>query len=190
MNNGLITFSAFLLLFIFISGGVNKIRNFHGTVDFLQTKINAIQLNPIFIAAVSLAILHFYVNLIGLKNANQAMNTHLLILISIALLSIPVLAHFKRALNTSKLLVSLMYDSAIVGVIGLLTLGSLLILYALYTNTYENYAYIATIGLAAFTAMTILIFHFPTDPSEMISFTKNLSIFGGLMILSQRFIRA
>ena len=101
MNNGLITFSAFLLLFIFISGGVNKIRNFHGTVDFLQTKINAIQLNPIFIAAVSLAILHFYVNLIGLKNANQAMNTPLFILISIALLSIPVLAHFKRALNTS-----------------------------------------------------------------------------------------
>jgi len=69
------------------------------------------------------------------------------------------------------------------------TLGSLLILYSLYANKYEEYAYIATIGLAAFTAMTILIFHFPTDPSEMISFTKNLSIFGGLMLLSQRFIR-
>jgi hypothetical protein len=188
MNNGLITFSsAFLLLFIFISGGVNKIINFQGTVDFLKTKINAIQLNPLFIAAVSVAIIYFYVNLI---TAKQVMNTPLFILISIALLSIPALAHFKRALNTSKLLVSLIYDLAIVGVIGLLTLGSLLILYSLYTNKYEEYAYIATIGLAAFTAMTILIFHFPTDPSEMISFTKNLSIFGGLMLLSQRFIRA
>jgi uncharacterized membrane protein YphA (DoxX/SURF4 family) len=181
MDNRVITFSsAFLLLFIFISGGVNKIRNFQGTVDFLETKINAIQLNPIFIAAIAVAILYFYVNLV---TATQVMNAPLFVLISIALLSIPVLAHFKK---TSKRLI---YDSAIVGVIGLLTLGSLLILYSLYTNKYEEYAYIATIGLAAFTAMTILIFHFPTDPSEMIAFTKNLSIFGGLMLLSQRFIR-
>jgi hypothetical protein len=188
MDNRLITFSsAFLLLFIFISGGVNKIINFQGTVDFLETKLNAIQLNPIFIAAIAVAILYFYVNLV---TATQVMNAPLFVLISIALIGIPVLAHFKRALNTSKLLVSLIYDSAIVGVIGLLILGSLLILYSLYTNKYEEYAYIATIGLAVFTAMTILIFHFPTDPSEMISFTKNLSIFGGLMLLSQRFIRA
>jgi hypothetical protein len=189
MNTLLTTFSAFLLLFIFISGGVNKIINFQGTVDFLKTKINAIQLNPIFIAAVSVAIIYFYVNLNVSNNANQAMNAPLFILISIALISIPVLAYFKQALNTSKQMISFIYDSAIVGVIGLLTLGSLLILYSLYTNKYEEYAYFATIGLAAFTAMTILIFHFPTDPSEMISFTKNLSIFGGLMLLSQRFIR-
>ena len=188
MDNRLITFSAFLLLFIFISGGVNKITNFQGTVEFLETKINAIQLTPTFIAAVVAAILYFYVNLVGLKNATatKGNNAHLqlFMLISVALIGIPALAHFKK---TSKRLI---YSSAIVGVIVLLTFGSLLILYALYTNTYENYAYIATIGLAAFTAMTILIFHFPTDPSEMISFTKNLSIFGGLMILSQRFIRA
>ena len=191
MSNLSITFSAFLLLFIFISGGVNKITNFQGTVDFLETKINAIQLNPTFIAAVSVAILYFYVNLVGLKNATRVNNAHLhlFILISISLIGIPTLAHFKRALNTSKLLVSLLYGSAIVGVIGLLTLGSFIILYSIYTNQYEDYAYIATIGLAAFVAMTILIFHFPTDPSEMISFTKNLSIFGGLMLLSQRFIR-
>lgn len=186
MKTLLITFSAFLLLFIFISGGVNKIMNFRGTVDFLKTKINAIQLNPIFITAVSVAIIYFYVNL---NVSNNAMNAPLFILISIALIGIPVLAYFKQALNTSKQMISFIYDSAIVGVIGLLTLGSLLILYSLYTNKYEEYAYFATIGLAAFTAMTILIFHFPTDPSEMISFTKNLSIFGGLMLLSQRFIR-
>ena len=137
----------------------------------------------LFIAAIAVAIIYFYVNLIRSKNATQVMNTPLFVSISIALIGIPALAHFKK---TSKRLI---YSSAIVGVIVLLTFGSLLILYALYTNTYENYAYIATIGLAAFTAMTILIFHFPTDPSEMISFTKNLSIFGGLMLLSQRFIR-
>jgi hypothetical protein len=188
MDNLSITFSAFLLLFIFISGGVNKITNFQGTVEFLETKMNAIQLTPTFIAAITVAILYFYVSLVGLNNATatRVNNAHLqlFILISVALIGIPALVHFKK---TSKRLI---YSSAIVGVIGLLTLGSFLILYSLYTNTYENYAYIATIGLAAFTAMTILIFHFPTDPSEMISFTKNLSIFGGLMILSQRFIRA
>jgi phosphoglycerol transferase MdoB-like AlkP superfamily enzyme len=97
--------------------------------------------------------------------------------------------YFKKLLNQSEALVSLIYNTAITGVIGLLTLGSLLILYSLYTSKYEEYAYVATIGLAVFTAMTILIFHFPTNPSEMISFTKNLSIFGGLMLLSRRFVR-
>ena len=64
MDKLFICFNAFLLLFIFISGGVNKIMNFKGTVEFLETKINAIQLTPTFIAAVAAAILYFYVNLI------------------------------------------------------------------------------------------------------------------------------
>ncbi len=100
----------------------------------------------------------------------------------------PMRVFFKKLLNQSEALVSLIYNTAITGVIGLLTLGSLLILYSLYTSEYEEYAYVATIGLAVFTAMTILIFHFPTNPSETISFTKNLSIFGGLMLLSRRFV--
>ena len=70
----------------------------------------------------------------------------------------------------------------------LLIFGSLLVLYSLYTNMYKDYAYVATIGLSTFIAMTILIFHFPTNKSEIISFSKNLSIFGGLMLLSQQFI--
>jgi uncharacterized membrane protein YphA (DoxX/SURF4 family) len=112
---------------------------------------------------------------------------YLFLLISVAIAGIPFLAYFKKYLNQYKALVSFIYDAAIAGVIGLLTLGSLLILYSLYTSKYEEYAYVATIGLAVFTAMTILIFHFPTNKSEMISFTKNLSIFGGLMLLSHRF---
>jgi uncharacterized membrane protein YphA (DoxX/SURF4 family) len=193
MDNKLfICFNAFLLLFIFLAGGINKIVSFQGTVEFLKTKINAIQLNPIFIAAVAAAIIYFYMILImngKTSQTSQLINVYLFLLISIAFIGIPVLAYFKKALlNQSKMLVSLIYDSTIVGVIGLLTLGSLLILYSLYTSKYEEYAYVATIGLAVFTAMTILIFHFPTNPDEMISFTKNLSIFGGLMLLSQRFI--
>jgi uncharacterized membrane protein YphA (DoxX/SURF4 family) len=192
-NKLIICFNAFLLLFIFLAGGVNKIVSFQGTVEFLEAKINAIQLNPIFIAALAAAIIYFYVVLIMNGKASQTsqtsqLNVYLFLLISIAFIGIPALVYFKKALNQNKMLVSLIYDSTIIGVIGLLTLGSLLILYSLYTNKYEEYAYVATIGLAVFTAMTILIFHFPTNPDEMISFTKNLSIFGGLMLLSQRFV--
>ena len=187
MDNLFITFHAFLLLFIFVGGGINKIANFQGTADFLETKVNAIQLNPIFIAAVIIAIAYFYIILITLGQTSQ-LNVYLFVFISIVFVGIPALAYFKKAMNKSDALVSLVYNTAITGVIGLLTLGSLLILYSLYTSKYEEYAYIATIGLAVFTAMTILIFHFPTNPDETISFTKNLSIFGGLMLLSQRFI--
>jgi len=185
MDNKLfISFHAFLLLFIFLAGGINKIMSFKGTVDFLKTKVNAIQLTPIFIAAVTVAIMYFYVIIM-----NQTNNIYLFLFISVVLTGIPALVYFKKLLNQSEALVSFIYNTAITGVIGLLTLGSLLILYSLYTNKYEEYAYVATIGLAVFIAMTILIFHFPTNPDETISFTKNLSIFGGLMLLSQRFIR-
>jgi hypothetical protein len=190
MDNLFITFHAFLLLFIFLAGGINKIANFQGTADFLETKVNALQLNAIFFAAVIIAILYFYIILITLGKTSQTsqLNVYLFIFISIVFVGIPALVYFKKALNKSDALVSLVYNTAITGVIGLLTLGSLLILYSLYTSKYEEYAYVATIGLAVFTAMTILIFHFPTNPSETISFTKNLSIFGGLMLLSQRFV--
>ena len=179
MDKLIICFHVFLLLFIFLAGGLNKIANFQDTANYLEAKINAIQLNPIFIAAIIITIIYFYII------SMQTNNMYLFLLISIVITGIPFLAYFKKYLNFGKALV---YDAAITGVIGLLTFGSLLILYSLYTNKYQEYAYIATIGLAVFTAMTILIFHFPTNKSETISFTKNLSIFGGLMLLSQRFV--
>lgn len=188
MDKLFICFNAFLLLFIFLAGGVNKIMSFQGTVDLLKTKVNAIQLTPIFITAVTVAIIYFYVIIMNQAN-NVSKSIYLFLLVSVILIGIPGLVFFKKFLNQSEALVSLIYTTAVAGVIGLLTLGSLLILYSLYTSKYEEYAYVATIGLAVFTAMTILIFHFPTNPSEMISFTKNLSIFGGLMLLSQRFTR-
>jgi len=186
-----IVINAFLLLFIFIAGGLNKIANFQDTATYLETKINEIQLSPIFITSILVTIFYFYLNIYIQRNSlNSFLLSSIVIAVSIAIIGIPFLVYFKKYLNQnySKAYISLIYDAAILGVIGLLTLGSLVILYSLYTNSYKEYAYAATIGLAAFTAMTILIFHFPTNKSEVISFTKNLSILGGLMLLSQRFV--
>ena len=183
--------NAFLLLFIFIAGGCNKIANFKDTASYLETKINETQLNPIFIASILVTIVYFYLNIYIQRNSlNSFLLSSIVIAVSIAIIGIPFLVYFKKYLNQncSKAFVSLIYDVAILGVIGLLTLGSVIIMYSLYTNSYKEYAYAATIGLAAFTAMTILIFHFPTNKAEVISATKNLSILGGLMLLSQRFV--
>ena len=186
-----IVVNAFLLLFIFIAGGFNKIANFKDTASYLETKINETQLNPIFIASILVTIVYFYSNIYIQRNSlNSFLLSSIVIAVSIAIIGIPFLVYFKKYLNQncSKAFVSLIYDVAILGVIGLLTLGSVIIMYSLYTNSYKEYAYAATIGLAAFTAMTILIFHFPTNKAEVISATKNLSILGGLMLLSQRFV--
>jgi uncharacterized membrane protein YphA (DoxX/SURF4 family) len=183
--------NVFLLLFIFIAGGFNKIANFQDTATYLETKINEIQLNPIFITSIIVTIFYFYLNIYIQRNSlNSFLLLSIVISVSIAITGIPFLVYFKKYLNQncSKAFVSLIYDAAILGVIGLLTLGSVIIMYSLYTNSYQEYAYAATIGLAAFTAMTILIFHLPTNKAEVISFTKNLSILGGLMLLSQRFV--
>jgi hypothetical protein len=189
MNKLFICFNAFLLLFIFLSGGLNKITNFKDTVNSLESKINSIKLNPIFIAAVIITIIYFYVILnFQLYNKNKTLYSFLLSIISITIIGIPFLIFFKKYLNQAHTLISLIYNITILGVISLLIFGSLIILYSLCTSMYQDYAYAATIGLATFTAMTILIFHFPTNKSEIISFMKNLSIFGGLMLLSQQFI--
>jgi len=188
MDKLFICFHAFLLLFIFLSGGLNKILNFQSTVNYLQTTINKTQLTPIFIVAIIITIIYFYIILnVQIYNKNYNLYLFLLTIISITLIGIPFLILFKNYLKQTNTLTLLVYNTIITGVIGLLTLGSLLVLYSLYTGMYQNYAYVATIGLATFTAMTILIFHFPTNKSEIISFSKNLSIFGGLMILSQKF---
>ena len=189
MNTLFICFNAFLLLFIFLAGGLIKIINFQDTVNSLETQINSIKLNPIFIIAIIVTIIYFYIILnIQIYNKNKGLYLFLLSIISITILGIPFLVFFKNYLKQAGKLISLIYNTTIFGVIILLLFGSLLILYSLFTNMYKDYAYVATIGLATFTAMTILIFHFPTNKSEIISFTKNLSIFGGLMILSQQFI--
>lgn len=189
MDKLFICFNVFLLLFIFLAGGLNKFINFQDTVNSLKTQINSIKLNPIFIVAIIITIFYFYVILnIQIYNKNKKLYLFLLSIISITILGIPFLVLFKTYLKQFQSLISLVYNTTILGVIILLLFGSLLILYSLCTSMYQDYAYAATIGLSTFTAMTILIFHFPTNKSETISFTKNLSIFGGLMLLSQQFI--
>jgi len=189
MNKSFIVFNAFLLLFIFLAGGIHKILNFKETVNSLETQINTIKMDPIFIIAIIITIIYFYIILnLQIYNKNQNLYLFLLSIISITLIGIPFLVLVKKYLSLQAF-ISLIYNIIICGVIGLLIFGSLIILYSLYSSMYQNYAYVATIGLATFIAMTILIFHFPTNKKEIISFTKNLSIFGGLMILSQQFVR-
>lgn len=189
MDTLFICFNAFLLLFIFLAGGLNKIINFQDTVNSLETQINSIKLTPIFIIAIIITIIYFYIILnLQMYNKNKNLYSFLLSIISITILGIPFLVLFKNYLKQAQTLISLIYNITICGVIMLLIFGSLLVLYSLYTNMYKDYAYVATIGLSTFIAMTILIFHFPTNKSEIISFSKNLSIFGGLMLLSQQFI--
>jgi heme/copper-type cytochrome/quinol oxidase subunit 4 len=189
MDSLFICFNVFLLLFIFLAGGLNKILNFQDTVNSLKTQINLIELNPIFIIAIIITIIYFYIILNEqMYNKNKNLYSFLLTIISITILGIPFLVFFKNYLKQAGTLISLIYNTAILGVIILLIFGSLLVLYSLYTNMYKDYAYVSTIGLATFISMTILIFHFPTNKSEIISFAKNLSIFGGLMLLSQEFI--
>ena len=189
MNTLFICFNAFLLLFIFLAGGLNKFINFQDTVNSLETQINTIKLTPIFITAIIITIMYFYIILnLQIYNKNKNVYLFLLSIISITIVGIPLLVLFKNYFKKAETLVSLIYNTTICGVIMLLLFGSLLILYSLCTSMYQDYAYAATIGLATFTSMTILIFHFPTNKSEVISFTKNLSIFGGLMLLSQQFI--
>ena len=186
MNTLFICFNAFLLLFIFLAGGLNKIINFKDTVNSLETQINTIKLTPTFIISIISTIIYFYIILNDqIYNKNKNLYLFLLSIISITIIGIPLLVFFKKYL---KQVGKLIYNITILGVIMMLLFGSLLILYSLCTSMYQDYAYVSTIGLATFTAMTILIFHFPTNKSEIISFTKNLSIFGGLMLLSQQFI--
>ena len=188
MNKTFIVFNAFLLLFIFLAGGIHKILNFQETVNSLETQINTIKMDPIFIIAIIITIIYFYVILnMQIYNKNQNLYLFLLSIISITIIGIPFLVLVKKYLNLQTF-ISLLYNIIICGVIGLLMFGSLIILYSLYSSMYQDYAYVATMGLATFIAMTILIFHFPTNKKEIISFMKNLSIFGGLMILSQQFV--
>ena len=186
MNTLFICVNAFLLLFIFLAGGINKIINFKDTVNSLESQINSIKLNPIFIIAIIITIIYFYIILnVQIYNKNKNLYLFLLTIISITIIGIPFLVFFKKYFKQA---LKLIYNTTILGVIMLLIFGSLLILYSLCTSMYQDYAYVATIGLATFIAMTILIFHFPTNKSEIISFSKNLSIFGGLMLLSQQFV--
>lgn len=59
-----------------------------------------------------------------------------------------------------------------------------LIIYSLVYGKYTYYSYIATNLLIAFTIFATILYHFPTQPNQYYYFMKNLSIIGGLLLLS------
>jgi uncharacterized membrane protein YphA (DoxX/SURF4 family) len=52
---------------------------------------------------------------------------------------------------------------------------------------YNSLAYYSSVGLAVFTVLATLIYHFPPFGSEYYAFMKNLTATGGLMVLSTLF---
>lgn len=79
------------------------------------------------------------------------------------------------------------YYLTIFGVVLLEIFAPIIILFSLYTNTYTEYAYYSSIGLALFTVLATLIYHFPSNKSQYYAFMKNLTATGSLMLLSTMF---
>ena len=82
---------------------------------------------------------------------------------------------------------SIFYDLTILGVILLEIFAPIVIMFSLYTNTHTWCAYYSSVGLAAFTVLANLIYHFPTNKGQYSSFMKNLTAIGSLMLLSTLF---
>lgn len=87
-----------------------------------------------------------------------------------------------------KKLPNIFYTLVIVGVIILEIVAPIIILLEfLNFAKLRMYSYYSSIGLAIFTILATLIYHPPTNPKERISFMKNTSIIGGLILLSTFF---
>ena len=82
---------------------------------------------------------------------------------------------------------TIFYDFAILGVVLLEILAPIVIMFSMYTNTYTDYAYYSSMGLAIFTILATLIYHFPTKGGQYYAFMKNLTATGSLMLLSTFF---
>ena len=83
---------------------------------------------------------------------------------------------------------NIFYQLSISVVILLEILGPIIILYSLQTDMYNKLAYFSSVGLAGFTVLATLIYHFPPTDSEYYAFMKNLTATGSLMLLSCLFL--
>ena len=81
----------------------------------------------------------------------------------------------------------LFYKFVIFMVILLLLAGPGVILYSLYDSNYNKYAKYACYTLAIFTFLATLLYHMPVDSNQKNHMLKNISIIGGLLILSELF---
>lgn len=86
-----------------------------------------------------------------------------------------------------KNLPTIFYNLAIICVVLLEIFAPIMIMFSLYTNTFSEYAYYSSIGLAIFTILATLIYHFPPNGSQYYTFMKNLTATGSLMLLSIQF---
>ena len=86
-----------------------------------------------------------------------------------------------------KKLPNVFYQLAIFLVIVLEIVAPILILFSLQTNMYNELAYFSSIGLAIFTVLATIIYHFPPTGSEYYAFMKNLTATGSLLLLSTLF---
>ena len=87
-----------------------------------------------------------------------------------------------------KKLPNIFYQLAIFLVIILEILAPIIILYSLQTDMYDDLAYFSSVGLAAFTVVATLIYHFPPTGGEYYAFMKNLTATGSLLLLSTLFL--
>lgn len=82
---------------------------------------------------------------------------------------------------------TIFYNLAISGVVVLEIVAPIIIMFSLYTNTYNEYAYYSSIALAVFTILATLIYHFPPKGGQYYAFMKNVTASGSLMLLSTLF---
>jgi|UniRef100_A0A6C0IS80 uncharacterized membrane protein YphA (DoxX/SURF4 family) len=67
-------------------------------------------------------------------------------------------------------------------------IAPMLIMMAVINPEYNLLAQVSAIGLAIFTILATLLYHFPPNGVEFYFFMKNITIIGGLLSLSMHFI--
>ena len=81
------------------------------------------------------------------------------------------------------------YVISIILVIILQIFGSLIIIYSIHTNKYKKYAFYSCIGLAIFTILATLLYHFPPNGAQYYPFVSNITSLGALLLLSTFFTK-
>lgn len=76
---------------------------------------------------------------------------------------------------------------AIILVILLEIIAPIIIVHSTYTNTNKQWAYYSTIALIIFTILATLLYHFPPFGSTYYPFISNVTVMGGLLLLSQQY---
>ena len=112
----------------------------------------------------------------------------LLIYFIAGLNKIPNITNVSKGLQTKIKFPIILCKICILFVIILEIFAPLIIMYSLLYGNYNKISYIATMFLVIFTIVATLMYHFPTQPNQYYFFIKNISIIGGLILLSNYFV--